>query len=947
MTSLDRLFGRDDEVDRLVAAIDGARSCVIVGEPGIGKTALLESAVAAARGKVRRGRAFEMLMSEPYFALREATGSQLAGEPPEVTRTLSARLRGTVLVIDDAHWCDPDTLAVLNELVAAVPVIVTVRSGIESVAPLVARMAGIGEVIPLEPLAGDVIRAVLEMRHPGAPSSDLDRWTRAANGNPLAAQLAARNTSMTDVGAIVVTTFEQLDLEVRDAAARLALHGLPLALPDATGRALLESDLAVTAPADTYQLRHPLIAAAVVSALDDEQRARLHRELASTATDPSRQARHLAEAGDVDAAAIARHAATRAPTIASRAALLLLATVHDAGDDECALEAADALLASARYADVIGLLASRSFADPDHATRADLLLAHAYWVETRIDDAQAAIDRLRFVKAEPPSPRLVEILTLECRIRCRVAGESDLALEVGREAVRIAQDIGHGELAARSALGLALLMVNDDGWIAELERAQELVRADDDLHEAVVAADMLLFANLLSGDPHRCHPIAERMIELSEGVSPAWNGYFRAASMVASVVVDGNAAAALDAGPALLDRPLTVRSREMSTWSVALAFADAGRDADALVLARRAVERASDPAARSMALWALAETHWLAGRLSEALATAMECAALPVSGFPGQVSAAVIGAWAAFELGLDIDSVLTDATASPHRNLRGAPLEVQALSAIDPAVSTRDFAEATTAWSATSRRAVARCELGVGQSAMRAGDRDAARRALAAASALCAEHGLVALDGRVRAASRAAGAGGPISEALPPMSERVLRLVAAGATTAEIATSLRVQPSTVESHIRSALRASGSSTRAQAASASGPRPRIGCGLVPHRGRDRSRARALPNAAAPVDRRGPRGAVEPRGDRARGDRQRFCRRRRRGRARVGCGRARPPGRTARSRAAARGLTCRCARADRRRPLVRRGWRTRRRARGRRPRDPRRPRRWGLR
>ncbi|MCU1465122.1 MAG: LuxR family transcriptional regulator, partial [Actinomycetia bacterium] len=681
-------------------------------------------------------------------------------------------------------------------------------------------MTGIGDLIELGPLGADVIRSLLETDHPGAPGPDLDRWTRAARGNPLAAQMAARNASITNVAAFVTAALRDLDEPAREAAARLALHGLPLALPDATGRVLVEADLAVAAPRQTYELRHPLIAAGVVAALDDEQRARLHRELARTAPDASRHAHHLADAGDEHAAAMARDAARRAPTIASRAALLLLAARHDPNaDDETTLDAADALLRSARYSDVISLLGSRPFAEPDDDARADLMLAHAFWAETRIEEARAAIERLRHFETGAPDPRLVEVLTLECRILSRIDWERDAALSVGRRAVHLAQRIGHGELSARSALSLAMLLSGDDGWLAELERAQALVSSADDLHEAVVAADTLLFGHLVGADAERCRPIADRMIELTEGVSPAWNGYFRAASLLAAVIVDGNGKAVRDVGPSLLERPLTVRSREMATWSLALAFADAGRDTEALPLARRAVERASDPSARATALFALAETHWLAGRPDEALATALECAALPVHGFPGQVNAALIGAWSAADLGLEVDPSLAAAATSQHRNLRGAALEIEALLAADPATASCLFTEAAAASEHTSRRAAARAHFGAGRFALQAGDVDSAQTSLAAAAESCAEHGLVALDGRVRAAARVAGAGSAVRRgALPTVRERVLRQVATGATTSEIAASLHLRPSTVESHIRSALRASGSTTRAQAAS---------------------------------------------------------------------------------------------------------------------------------
>jgi len=112
---------------------------VIVGEAGIGKTSVLGAAIRRSTARVRRGRAIEMLQSEPYLALREAFGTRLTGEPPEVVCKLSHVLRAGTLVVDDVQWCDPDTLAVLFELVAAVPVVVTARPGTNSADELIRR----------------------------------------------------------------------------------------------------------------------------------------------------------------------------------------------------------------------------------------------------------------------------------------------------------------------------------------------------------------------------------------------------------------------------------------------------------------------------------------------------------------------------------------------------------------------------------------------------------------------------------------------------------------------------------------------------------------------------------------------------------------------------------------------------------------------------------------
>ena len=122
------LHGRKTELQRLSAAITDGRSCLIRGVAGIGKTALVHAALSASGRPARTGRAFELLAREPYLALREALGQAISGEPFEVVPVARLALDDRALVIEDLHWCDPDTIAVLNELSAVVPVVATVRT---------------------------------------------------------------------------------------------------------------------------------------------------------------------------------------------------------------------------------------------------------------------------------------------------------------------------------------------------------------------------------------------------------------------------------------------------------------------------------------------------------------------------------------------------------------------------------------------------------------------------------------------------------------------------------------------------------------------------------------------------------------------------------------------------------------------------------------------------
>jgi DNA-binding NarL/FixJ family response regulator len=102
--------------------------------------------------------------------------------------------------------------------------------------------------------------------------------------------------------------------------------------------------------------------------------------------------------------------------------------------------------------------------------------------------------------------------------------------------------------------------------------------------------------------------------------------------------------------------------------------------------------------------------------------------------------------------------------------------------------------------------------------AAEARDTDRSLHHLEAAAAACRAHGLVPMGRRVQQSLRRLG-----RHAAPARSSgfgaqtEVLRRVARGYTTAEIARSLALEASTVETHIRNAMRDAGASTRLHAA----------------------------------------------------------------------------------------------------------------------------------
>ena len=233
------VVGRDDELRLLAVSLDAAcerrgGAIVLSGEAGIGKTRLARSAeeLASERGMVvLAGRASAADASTPYGPLvdalhaapaasrppvdselgpyRAALGHLLplweAGVPAAEARLLlpEAMLRllrylagdgGVLLVVEDAHWADADTLALLDHVAddlrsERVLCLVTERSdtpgpAAEILAGMTARRAAVRVV--LRPLAEDEVDAMarLALGSEEVPASVLGALRGRAEGVP-------------------------------------------------------------------------------------------------------------------------------------------------------------------------------------------------------------------------------------------------------------------------------------------------------------------------------------------------------------------------------------------------------------------------------------------------------------------------------------------------------------------------------------------------------------------------------------------------------------------------------------------------------------------------------------------------------------------------------------------------------------------------------------------
>jgi len=301
------------------------------------------------------------------------------------------------------------------------------------------------------------------------------------------------------------------------------------------------------------------------------------------------------------------------------------------------------------------------------------------------------------------------------------------------------------------------------------------------------------------------------MVEFTEHVSAAWNRYFRATGLLVALHVDGDHRGVLPEISPLARQQLSLRTQEILRTVRAFALTDNGQELDAIGVATEAVALASDDSARANALWALVDAQLAAGLHEEAIRSAERCAALPVSGFPGSVNAALGGARARFELGMPFDPTVAAATASGFPNLTATVCEARAIACDDQREAVEQFLRAADAWRGVSARSAWRCRWSAADAAFRAGDK---RRAVDL---------LATFDDRVPAwLRRRAGAtrracGVPAGGARHDTRHEVMVRVARGLTTKQIARGLAISPSTVETHVRSAMYKHGATTRVQAA----------------------------------------------------------------------------------------------------------------------------------
>ncbi len=420
------LLGRASEreaLDELLDVVRGGQSRVLVvrGEPGVGKSALLEYAVGAAT-EFRVARAFgvEAEMELPFAALQAlcrpmldrldqlpepqraaigtAFGVSSSAAPEQLLVGLAAlslladasRNQPLLCVVDDAQWLDRESAQALGfvarRLLADPVAVLFATRGPSQV------LSGLPE-LALEGLADDPARELLSSVITGPLDERVrDRIVSETRGNPLALLELPRGRTPAELA---------LGFGVPGAAAlsgRIEDHYRERIgdLPEATqclllissletlgevarvrrAAELLHVDAGATEPAVTaglldasLQFHHPLVRSAVYHAATAEQRRRVHLTLAEVTdpeVDPDHRAWHLAEAAtgpDESVADELERSAGRAQRRGGRAA-------------------------------AAGLLerAAELTPEPQRRSLRSLLAAHAQLIAGATDRAQALLD---------------------------------------------------------------------------------------------------------------------------------------------------------------------------------------------------------------------------------------------------------------------------------------------------------------------------------------------------------------------------------------------------------------------------------------------------------------------------------------------------------------------------------------------------------------------------
>lgn len=805
-----------DEVRRRLRRRDAV---ALVGPAGIGKTYIAARATAnSAPLIVQCLRAFEHHSLRP---LSHALGTPLHGRVDDVVADVVAALEDRCLVVEDVHWADERTRAVVASLVGRVPCIVTSRTA--------SAIAGIDgahsiDVPPLTPSEANELADIAL----GDRRDELGRaLLEAAAGNPLLLlNLPHAGRVSPTLRAAVRERLERADPATIEVLTRLALHGRPapphwVALPSS-----VDAEGLVSATSDgRVWFAHDLLMAEVLELVDsgtaDAQRRRLIE-----IGDDSDAARHHLALGELDQAAAIAEAAASGADPSARADLLALA-VEARGTDSPArlrLDAADALLAAHRTAEALRIVDADEFGraaggdDAQAAAAAAFRRAQALWLDGLIDRAIEQIEIA--VAATTGAGTDLEVRAVVERalflVRVRVGDPS--VIGVADHALALARERGVAVARALSVAGLARSHNGQTGWRELFEEASAVAERDDDIEEALAAKFWIVSSLGFYGPMVDADVIGSEMVELTSRLrSLRWYHHFLGANVVHRFGLSRLDAERLAATVSLLEREPDFRNRAQVDLVLVATACDLDRPDDAtqaLAEGRRHVRNDEDAALMAIAAAEIALQQRDLGAMQHAI-DELEAAG---RGFFGLN---VLMESAAIHLAVDVPfEPIPTFSAALTPTLSVVALERSGydhLMAGELSAAVTSMRRAAETWADQSMlRFAHRSFLSTAKLALCAGDLDAAAEAFevacGVAASMCPQPAPARTDALWHTIDRTRS-----RALLTPREVEILLLVAAGRTTREIANQLGLREATVDSHVGDAMRRLGCATRRQAA----------------------------------------------------------------------------------------------------------------------------------
>jgi DNA-binding CsgD family transcriptional regulator len=545
---------------------------VIAGEPGIGKTALLDAVAAeaeAAGTKVIRAAGVEceagisyaglnlallpIAVSIPSLdsahrdALRVVFGLDVAVTPDrhtvcnaflELLRKESAD-QAVLLLVDDLQWLDPLSAVVFGFVARRaagrrVGFIGTIRPGGNGFFDR-GRLAE----HELAPLSESASAELLRCRFPLLDGRLRDRVLADAAGNPMALlelSVAAGDFGRSQrlraafgarIAELPAVTREVLLMAALDGTGSLAVleRASPTDILDALAPAEAMALVRVDAATLQVSFRNPLTRSAVAGLAPAAAQRRAHRNLAAALTDdPERRAWHLANAvvhPDEQVAATLEEVAyrrlrqgdpTRAVTALTRAAEL------SSTDASRARRLADAAYVGAGIAGgltaIPRMLREAHRADPDASRSLEAAVATAHVLLNTDGDVDTShrilAGAIEAASAEtPPAKALIEALNLLCLV-CFFGGRPELWSPV---------DAAIDRLGAQTPQSLELLrrLLGDPARaeppvIAHLEAAVAGLLPDPDPAEVIRISAAATYVDRLAG----CRPALRRVVSTGQ-----------------------------------------------------------------------------------------------------------------------------------------------------------------------------------------------------------------------------------------------------------------------------------------------------------------------------------------------------------------------------------------------------------------------------------------------